>query len=102
MLLNVGSGGGAAAAPAASGGAAAAASGDAPAGDKKEEKKEEGKSSMVFGGVCPQLTCLCCPREGRVRRGHGLRSFRLVSRNAISILQSEATSNHFSFEYGRA
>ena len=73
-MLNVGSGGGAAAAPAAGG--AAAAGGDAPAAAKEEEKKEEGKfgyNCLMFGLI---LTTMFI-REGRVRRGHGLRSFRL-------------------------
>jgi hypothetical protein len=71
--LNVGSGGGAAAAPAAGGAAGAGAGGEEAAA--KEEEKEEG---MLFAPATTweQLTNMD-HREGRVRRGHGFRSFRL-------------------------
>ena len=74
--MNVGSGGGAAAAPTAGG---AAAGGDAGAADTKEEEKEEGKDyhlhpeDLVYGSTNDVR------REGRVRRGYGLRTFRLNS-----------------------
>jgi hypothetical protein len=71
LLLNVGSGGGAAAAPTAGGAGGAAAGGDAaPA----EEEKEEGAS---FRTAYSRKWLLTLHREGGVRRGHGLRSFRL-------------------------
>ena len=72
IILNIGAGGGAAAAPAAGG--AADASG-APAEAAKEEEKEEGTFTNTFyieiGRTNPQH------REGRVRRRHGIRTFRL-------------------------
>jgi hypothetical protein len=72
IILNIGAGGGAAAAPAAGG--AADASG-APAEAAKEEEKEEGKFTNSFhienGRTNAQH------REGRVRRRHGIRTFRL-------------------------
>jgi hypothetical protein len=71
--LNVGSGGGAAAAPAAGGAGGAAEGGEAAAA--KEEEKEEGIPSRLFN-VWYQLTNVVS-REGRVRRRHGFRSFRL-------------------------
>ena len=73
--MNVGSGGGAAAAPAAGG--AAAAGGGAAEEAPKEEEKEEGEFiySCLMADVDAVLTVDC--REGRVGRGHGLRSFRL-------------------------
>ena len=66
-----GSGGGGAAA--ASGGAAA---GGAAAEETKEEAKEEGMLSVEVQcyGSCTDAIY----REGRVRRGYGLRSFRLI------------------------
>ena len=79
LLLNVGSGGGAAAAPAAGGGAAAA--GGEAAAEAPKEEEEEGKLILMstvsrgsLGGIV--LTWLCY-RERGVRRGYGLRSFRL-------------------------
>lgn len=75
MLLNVGSGGGAAA-PAASGGAAGgAAAGGAAAEETKEEEKEEGERNS--NGRFESLVTDKIHREGRIRRGHGLRSLRL-------------------------
>lgn len=71
LLLNVGSGGGAAAAPAAGG----AAAGGAPAEEAKEEEKEEGTLHFAYPKSSAQTNTIC--REGRVRRGHGLRSLRL-------------------------
>ena len=71
LLLNVGSGGGAAAAPAA-GGAAPAAGG--AAAETKEEEKEEGKHNDTGEHHVPSNVC---NREGRVRRGYGLRFVRL-------------------------
>jgi len=73
LLTNVGSGGGAAAAAPAAGGAAAggAAEADAPA----EEAKEEGMFRR-FDFAKHDLTDHH-NREGRIRRGHGLRSLRL-------------------------
>ena len=76
LLMNVGSGGGAAAAPAAGG--AAAAGGDAAADAPKEEAKEEGGLNNTLGIIKDDLlTVVSANREGGVRRGHGLRSFRL-------------------------
>lgn len=72
ILTNVGAGGGAAPAAAGAGGAAGA-SGDAPAA-AAEEEKEEGMRPIP-GPHNTNLTRRC--REGRVRRGHGFRSFRL-------------------------
>jgi hypothetical protein len=71
-----GSGGGSA--PAASGGAAAG--GAAPEEDKKEEK-EEGMFSELQARlyVMFQQLIVLCHREGRVRRGYGFRSFRLIA-----------------------
>jgi large subunit ribosomal protein LP1 len=78
MLTNVGSGGGAAAAPAAGG---AAAGGEAAGAEEKKEEKEEGMSFFLFESVGRNDLLLTmfshCYREGGVRRGHGLRSFRL-------------------------
>jgi hypothetical protein len=72
LLLNVGAGGGAAAAPAA-GGAAAAAGGDAePAAEEKAEGTFSPTSSKIGSRILTSGY-----REGGVRRGHGLRSFRL-------------------------
>lgn len=79
LLLNVGSGGGAAAAAPGAGGAAAAAGGAADeAAPAEEEKKEEGTFALKLSQVCESLAdhC-CCNREGRIRRGYGLRSLRL-------------------------
>lgn len=74
LLTNVGSGG--AAAPAAVGGAAAGAAAPAEAA-AAEEKKEEGKDlKPVRLGFADRNTDRLY-REGGVRRGHGLRSFRL-------------------------
>ena len=72
LLLNVGSGGGAAAAPAAGG--AGAAAGGAAAAETKEEEKEEGKHDGTDGH---RVHSDISYREGRVRRGYGLRSVRL-------------------------
>jgi len=80
--LNVGSGGGAAAPT--SGGAAAG--GDAPAEAAKEEEKEEGSSHTTTIERATQFTNNV-HSKGRVRRGHGFRSFRLSSlRNHSSVL----------------
>lgn len=74
LLLNVGSGGGAAAAPAAAGGAAA---GDATAdAAEAEPEKKEGELSMDRHSRDIAIANIG-RREGGVRRGHGLRSFRL-------------------------
>jgi hypothetical protein len=70
--LNVGSGGGAAAAPTAGG---AAAGGDAGAAEEKAEEKEEGKKTHRQLAKLDGTNNL--HREGRVRRGYGLRSLRL-------------------------
>lgn len=71
LLLNVGSGGGAAAAPAAGG---AAAGGAEAAAETKEEEKEEGMTTRSINSF-KQLTYF--HSQGRIRRGYGLRSFRL-------------------------
>ena len=69
LLTNVGSGG-----PAAPAGAAPAA-GEAAAAEEKKEEKEEGES---LSKPLPLATNTNLHyREGRVRRGHGLRSVRL-------------------------
>ena len=80
MLLNVGSGGGAAA-PAAGGAASggAAAGGAAAEESKEEEKKEEGQYRCCEKNENTITDNRC--REGRVRRGHGLRSLRLSIRS---------------------
>ncbi len=92
MLLNVGSGGGAAAAAPGGGGGGAAAGGAAAAEEApKEEEKEEGKpvhTGIVHADRSRTATDVFgIHREGRVRRGHGLRSLRLNIR---------LTSNSFS------
>lgn len=86
LLLNVGSGGGAAAAPAA-GGAAAGDSG-AAAAETKAEEKEEGMFNARIK-LCSMVQNADPPhREGRVRRRHGIRSFRLsVFRKSRSLLR---------------
>lgn len=78
LLSNVGSGGGAAAA--AGPGAAAGGAGGA-AEEAKEEEKEEGmfNTSLYAQPHLPRYYANFQSREGRVRRGHGLRSFRLNS-----------------------
>jgi hypothetical protein len=75
--LNVGSGGGAA--PVAAGGAPAAGDAAAPAEEEKK-KEEEGTTYHQACEIAPgdSVTNIFC-REGRVRRGHGFRSFRLNS-----------------------
>lgn len=78
LLLNVGSGGGAA--PAAAGGAPVAggdAAADAPAEAAKEEGKFRDSADLGKRGGIMGSKLTVCYREGRVRRGHGLRSFRL-------------------------
>lgn len=76
MLSNVGSGGGAAAAGPAAG---AGGAGGAAAEEAKEEEKEEGtfntysRERLYLRQNCANFQS----REGGVRRGHGLRSFRL-------------------------
>jgi hypothetical protein len=72
LLLNVGSGGGAAAAPAAGG----AAGGDAAPEAAKEEEKEEGTNCSTPENLEHRFTNKFYS-EGGVRRGYGLRSFRL-------------------------
>ena len=83
LLLNVGSGGGAAAAAPASGGGAAAG-GAAPAEDAKAEEKEEG---TFFHGLAIHSRTNTDPpcREGRVRRGYGIRSFRLSASSKLHV-----------------
>lgn len=75
MLLNVGSGGGAAAPAAGGASGGGAAAGGAAEEETKEEEKEEGQSTET------EIIWLRYTdndyREGRVRRGHGLRSLRL-------------------------
>ncbi|GMF67528.1 unnamed protein product [Aspergillus oryzae] len=87
LLTNVGSGG---AAPA--GAAAAAGGAAAPAEAAAEEKKEEGNDSIheESAKVCGVLTF--AHREGGVRRGHGLRSFRLSVFTRSAFLISFFTS----------
>lgn len=70
-LASVPSGG--AGGAAASGGAAA---GGAAAAEEKAEEKEEGMRRILYS-VSPSNILIYVCREGRVRRGHGLRSFRL-------------------------
>lgn len=94
LLLNVGSGGGAAAAPAAGG---AAAAGGAVEAAPAEEEKEEGthftplslEADSITGTVTDQY---CHNREGRVRRGHGLRSLRLSVRGFMYCPQFSSTT----------
>jgi hypothetical protein len=74
LLLNVGSGGGAAAAPVAGG---AGAGGDAGAAEEKAEEKEEGTLNPGLLASSLEIHTNTVHREGRVRRGHGLRSLRL-------------------------
>ena len=57
-------------------GGAAAASGGAAAAEEKAEEKEEGMNHN-HQPPCRFLILTCDCREGRVRRGHGLRSLRL-------------------------
>ncbi len=71
-LASVPSGGAGGAAPAAGG---AAAGGAAAAEEKEEEKKEEGM--LYLWSPCLEMVADSCYREGGVRRGYGLRSFRL-------------------------
>jgi hypothetical protein len=86
LLLNVGSGGGAAAAPAA-GGAAAGDSG-AAAAETKAEEKEEGMFNARIKPRSMRQNADPPHREGRVRRRHGIRSFRLsVFRKSRSLLR---------------
>jgi hypothetical protein len=82
LLLNVGSGGGAAA-PAAGG---AAASGDAPAAEEKAEEKEEGTSRSTFHDNLDYKFTDKFYSKGGVRRGYGLRSFRLNFLKRLSCL----------------
>ena len=71
-----GSGGGAA--PAAGGGAAA---GGAAAEEEKQEEKEEGMFPEPRAKLCDtdQQLIVLFHREGRVGRGYGFRSFRLIA-----------------------
>jgi hypothetical protein len=74
-LASVPSGGAGGAAPAAGGAAAGGA-----AEEKEEEKKEEGMSFPSHYPPSPPSPYFCTNklhREGRVRRGYGLRSLRL-------------------------
>ena len=70
-----GSGGGAAPA------AAAAAAGGAAAEEEKQEEKEEGMFPVPRAKLCDtdQQLIVLFHREGRVRRGYGFRSFRLIA-----------------------
>ena len=107
MLLNVGSGGGAAAAAPAAGGAAAGGAAAAEAAPAEEEK-EEGTLptpdllTIEKQRISTDLKIFGVYREGRVRRGYGLRSLRLSVRFIRSPLMycpfSTKTSgkrNHF-------
>ena len=92
--MNVGSGGGgAAAAPTAGGGGAAAAAEEAP----KEEEKEEGMALEQMVDVVRMLTR---SREGRVRRGYGLRSLRLSARLHWSLKRAEVNCEQDSYTHG--
>jgi hypothetical protein len=74
--LNVGSGGGAA--PVAAGGAPAAGGDAAPV--EEEKPKEEGTTyHQAYEIALDESVTNVFYREGRVRRGHGFRSFRLNS-----------------------
>ena len=97
MLLNVGSGGGgAAAAPTAGGGGGgggAAAAEEAP----KEEEKEEGTCPDIKGhavGYRALTDMIATCREGRVRRGYGIRSLRLSVRFTSTLFSCYKSSRH--------
>ena len=81
LLLNVGAGGGAAAAPVAGG---AAAGGDAAAEEAKEEEKEEGTISPTLPPNSTKHTDISFRQRG-VRRGYGLRSFRLECFSTVPV-----------------
>jgi large subunit ribosomal protein LP1 len=72
LLLNVGSGGGAASAPAAGGAGAA----EGAAEPEKEPEPEEGMNLLLFWSTRRAYTDYF-HSQGRIRRGHGFRSFRL-------------------------
>ena len=71
-----GSGGGAAPA-----GGAGAAAGGAAAEEEKQEEKEEGMFPEPRAKLCDtdQQLIVLFHREGRIRRGYGFRSFRLIA-----------------------
>ena len=87
LLLNVTSGAGGAA-PAAGGAAPAAGGADAPAA---EEKAESGMS-RILGIGCWGMATNQLRREGGVRRGYGIRSFRLNARN--DLIQNQKNEFH--------
>jgi hypothetical protein len=97
LLLNVGSGGGAAAV--ASSGAPAAGGAAAPEEAKEEEKKEEGKYPDLFSVPLP-LKLTHSHRKGRVRRGYGIRTFRLSAfRFFLSVLTMHGSVFRPSVQY---
>jgi hypothetical protein len=89
--LNVGSGGGAAAAPTSGG---AAAGGDAGAAEEKAEEKEEGKDHPDTEKLVHD-SANNFYREGRVRRGYGLRSLRLDSFCVFPVLYFQCMATVF-------
>ena len=89
--MNVGSGGGAAAAPTAGG---AAAGGEAAAAEEKAEEKEEGKDRNLHLKILVH-SANNLHREGRVRRGYGLRSLRLNSLCFFPVLYFQCMATVF-------
>lgn len=94
LMTNVGSAG--PAAPAAGGGAAAPA--EAAAGGE-DKKKEEGIQPRTYLSEMWMWMCAnSIYREGGVRRGHGIRSFRLSVSSRFPFLVSSSI-NVFSFRF---
>lgn len=88
-LASVPSGGGGGAAPAAGG---AAAGGAAPAEEKAAEKEE----GTFYRTIYHYNMANNLYREGRVRRGHGFRSFRLNSQNHVPLIGYHHSKNRTS------